>query len=214
MRIVQIEKARRGKKFVVHFEEGTDILLTREVIVDFGLRRNDELDAARVREITEAQSYHDAYAAAIRLLNYRMRTEKEIARRLEKKGFPAQIAERVIQKLSGFGLLNDSAFADAYIADRCASKPVGKRELVQRLREKGLSKETISGALASVESDEKQYELACAAAEKKMRSLSRYAAKEKQEKLVAFLMRRGFEWTVVRKVVGAMMKDEPDEDDI
>ncbi|MCL5267844.1 MAG: RecX family transcriptional regulator [Bacteroidetes bacterium] len=211
MRIVLIEKAHRGVRFVIHFDEGADILLTREVIIDFGLRKNDEIDDARLREIKEVQSYHDAYAAAIRLLNYRMRTKKEISQRLEKKTFPTPIVERVIERLSGLGLLDDSVYAEAYISDKGASKPIGKRELERRLREKGLSKDTISDALAMVGSDEKQFELAAAAAETKIRSLARFTGRQKQEKLIAFLLRRGFEWGVVKKVVETITKGDLDE---
>ncbi len=213
MRIILIEKAHRGAKYVVHFDEGADILLSKEVIIDFGLRKNDELDDARLRDIHETQSYHDAYAAALRLLNYRMRTKRELFQRLEKKTFAGPIIERVADKLQSLGLLDDSAFAEAYISDKGASKPIGKRELERRLREKGLSKETISGALAAVGTDEKQLELASAAAETKMRSLARFAGREKQEKLIAFLLRRGFEWGVVKKVVKSLTKEEVNEND-
>ncbi len=211
MHVIGIEKARRGAKYVVHFDAGTDVLLSRDVIVDFGLRKNDEISEERLREIQEAESYHDAYAAAVRLLNYRMRTVKELRQRLEGKGITPPIIGRVIERLAALRLVDDSVFAEVYVADKGASKPLGKRELARRLREKGVSKENISEALSVIGSEEKQLELAIAAAAVKIRSLERFSGKKKQEKLMAFLLRRGFEWSVVRKVVQTLLKDESDE---
>lgn len=214
MLVERIEKARRGDRYVVHFNDGADILLSGDVIVDFGLRKKDEISEGRLREIQEAQSYHDAYVAAVRLLDYRMRTVKELRQRLEGKGVSPPIIGRVIEKLAALRLVDDSVFAEAYVADKGASKPLGKRELARRLREKGVSKENISEALSVVGSDEKQFELAMTAAERKFRSLQRFTGKKRQEKLAAFLLRRGFEWSIIRKVVQSFMKDEFDETDL
>lgn len=211
MRVAGIEKARRGAKYVVRFDDGDDVLLSRDIIIDFGLRKNDELSDERLREILNAQSYHDAYAAAIRLLNYRMRTVRELRQRLGNKGFSGPIIDRVIDRLAALRLVDDSVFAEAYVADRGASRPLGKKELARRLREKGVSKENISGALSVVGSDERQFELAMTAAGTKIRSLQRFDAEKRREKLIAFLLRRGFEWSIVRKVIQILVKGELDE---
>lgn len=214
MRIVSIEKAHRGGKFKVCFDEEGELLLSKEVIVDFGLRRNDEISSERMQQIQDAQSYQDTYIAAMRLLNYQMRTTAELRQRLHMKEFPPGAINRVLDKLTNLGLVDDVRFAEAFIASKVASKPIGKRELERKLREKGVSKETASQALSAVSNDETQIEFALQAAEIKIRSLKRYELKKRREKLVAFLARRGFDWDVIRKVVQKMFDGDYDAVDI
>jgi len=212
MRIVSIVKSLRGGKYKITFEDGEDLLLSKEVIVDHGLRRNDDLSEEMISAIRQEQRYHDAYLAAMRLLNYRMRTQKELGQRLAEKKFDGETVSRVIQKLLSLGLISDSRFAEAYVASKIASKPVGKRELERKLREKGLSKAAASEAIAEVGNEESQLELALLAAERKMHSLKRFEERKKKEKLVAFLARRGFEWSTIKAVVTKIFRDNEDVD--
>ena len=167
MKIVSIEKARRAGKFKVSFDSGDsvsgenkEILLSKEVIVDFGLRRNDEISNEIFLKIQDSQLYHDIYFAAMRLINYRMRTEKELSRRLREKNFPIRMIEKVTGKLIDLGLVDDQKFAEIFVASKVAQKPIGKRGLEQKLREKGIPKETAAMALTSVTDDEQQLEFA------------------------------------------------------
>ncbi len=201
MRILSIEKARRGGKFIVNLDDGKELLLSKEVIIDHGLRRNDDISGNMLQKILEAQSYQDGYRAAVRLLNYRMRTEHELNQRLQKKDFDARTIKRVIDKLRAVGMIDDSRFAEAFVEGRIASKPIGKRELQRRLREKGVSRETSQRVLSSIVDDDVQAALAARAAAQKMPSLKRFDVRKRQEKLIAFLARRGFDWDVIKKVV-------------
>jgi regulatory protein len=210
MRIESIEKARKGAKFAVSLDDGTSLLLSREVIIDFGLRKNDELSEDTVTSIMDAQLYRDAYYAAGRLLDYRMRTRSELDQRLLKKGYPEKVVAKVIGKMSELGLIDDSRFADAFIASKIAGKPIGKRELERGLREKGISKEAAQAAVLQVSDDDTQLELAIQAAKTKMRSLRKFEPRKRQEKLVAFLARRGFDWDVIKKGSRQIFKGDED----
>jgi regulatory protein len=202
MRVVSIEKLSRGNKFKVCLDGGEEVILSREVLVDYGLRRNDDVSSEILLEIRDSQLYHDAYSAAIRLLNYRMRTRREINERLRQKKFAPHIIDRVLSKLDSLGLVDDSRFAEAFVAEKIQSKPIGKRELERRLHEKGVSKETAAQAVSRLSDEVGQLELALKAAEKKLRSLRGFDSRKKIEKLAAFLARRGFDWDTIRKVVG------------
>ncbi len=214
MRILSIEKARRGGKFTVSFDDGTELALSREVIIDFGLRRNDEMTEEAVAHLKDAQLFRDAYFAAGRLLNYRLRTRSELDQRLRKKGYPQEIVERVIGKLTRVGLIDDSRFAEAFVATKIASKPVGRRELERGLREKGVGKEAAEKAVSAVRDDDTQLKLALAAAETKLRTLRRFDPAKRRDKLTAFLARRGFDWDIIRRVTRKIFKGDADAIDL
>lgn len=210
MRIVSIEKTRRGGRFRLCLDNGKELLLWKEVIVDYGLRRNDEISGEMLSGIQEAQSYQDAYLVAMRLLNYRMRTERELSQRLQKKTFDTKTIKRVIAKLIEIGMIDDSRFAEAFVAGKVALKPIGKRELQRKLRERGVSNEASQKVLSTIGDDETQAALAMRAAELKMPSLRRYDTKKRQEKLIAFLARRGFDWDVIKRVVRKVLDGDID----
>jgi regulatory protein len=214
MRIQSIQKARKGGRYVISFDEGKDLLLSKEVLIDFGLRRNDEIAEETLDKIQDAQLFRDAYFVAGRLLNYRMRTRTELDQRLRKKGYSHEIVERVIGKLGQLGLIDDSRFAEAFVATKIASKPVGRRELERGLREKGVAKETVEKAISLVRDDDTQLSLALAAAESRMRSLKRFDSAKRREKLAAFLARRGFDWDIIKKVTRRVFKGDIDAVDL
>ncbi len=214
MRVQSIDKARRGGRFIVSFSGGIVLTLSKEVVIDFGLRRDDEIAEEKFAEIKDAQLFHDVYIAAGRLLNYRMRTFAELSQRLQRKGFPQTIVERVIAKLSDLGLIDDAKFAEAFVATKTASKPVGRRELERGLREKGVGKETVEKAVSQVRDEQTQMRLALAAAESKLKSLKRFEPRRRPEKLAAFLARRGFDWDIIRKVTRKIFKGDMDAVDL
>jgi regulatory protein len=212
MRIISIEKAHRGGKFKISLEQGEEMLLSKEVIVDFGLRRNDEISQETFLKIQSSQSYHDTYVAAMRLLNYRMRTRHELAQRLRQKQFPSGIIVQVLEKLNRLGLIDDSRFAEAFIASKTSSRPIGKKLLEHRLQEKGVSKETALEAVAPLSDEATQLELALKAAKAKVRSIRKFDAIKRREKLIAFLARRGFDWAIIKKVVLRIIPEDDDSE--
>ncbi len=214
MRIESIQKARKGPKFVLSLDNGSELLLSKEVIIDFGLRRNDELGEDLVSQIADAQSYRDAYFAAGRLLNYRMRTRSELDQRLRQKGYSQTVVEKVLGKMSEIGLIDDSKYADAFVASKISSRPVGRRELERGLREKGVAKDIALDALSGIGDEDTQLRLALQAADTKLRSLRRFEPDKRRDKLIAFLARRGFDWGVIRKVTLKLFKGDSDAVDL
>lgn len=177
------------------------MILSREVIVDYGLRKDDEISNEVLLKIQGSQLYHDTYLAAMRLLNYRMRTRHELVNRLRQKKFTPDVIDQVVNRLGSLGLIDDSRFAEAFIATKISSKPIGKRELERMLREKGVPKETTLKALSGFTDETQQIELALRAVDIKLRSLRKFTPEKKKEKLIAFLARRGFDWDVIKKVI-------------
>lgn len=88
---------------------------------------------------------------ALSLLNYRMRTEKELKSKLIAAGFSEEAADEAIEYVKSFGYLDDRAYADQYVASRRAVK--GDIVLRRELREKGVDDEIISEAFEENETD-------------------------------------------------------------
>lgn len=135
---------------------------------------------------------------ALRFLGYRARSRQEIYQHLTKHEIPAAVIEETLQRLVENGLLNDEAFARAWVENRSTFRPRGHRLLKMEMRQKGLPEESIQSALEQA-GDEQT--LALQAARKQAHKLQRLERLEFRNKLGAFLARRGFSYEVILPTV-------------
>lgn len=161
-----------------------------------GLRVGQVLDEARVQELLAADEQQRATDVALAFLAYRPRSEQEVRRRLGRE-YPAGVVEAVLEKLRGWSLVDDEAFARSWVEQRQASRPRGARLLRQELRRQGIDAELATRA-AEAGGDER--EAALRAARRKARSLKGCDEPEFRRRLGAHLARRGFDWETIEAV--------------
>ncbi|MEW5990785.1 MAG: regulatory protein RecX [Chloroflexota bacterium] len=85
--------------------------------------------------------------AALRFLEVRQRSVAEVRRRLTRAGYREDLVTGAIARLGDLGILDDEAFALAWIESRDRAHPRGEHALMLELRQKGLEAPTIAAAL-------------------------------------------------------------------
>ncbi|MEI7825203.1 MAG: recombination regulator RecX [Chlorobiaceae bacterium] len=138
-----------------------------------------------------------AMAFALKLLGLRNHSNKELERKLRKKGYETESIEPVLEKLTQQGVLDDRVFAMELIRSRSRRKPAGKLKIGMELRKRGVSEAIIGELLKEYDSTELCYR----AAEKKVASLHNATDAERKRKLEVFLNNRGFEWQEIQTVL-------------
>jgi regulatory protein len=116
-----------------------------------GRRRSRETPAearARRAAVDDPAAVLDA---AARFLEARPRSETEVRRRLRDAGYREDLVEGAIARLLDLGMLDDVAFARAWVESRDRARPRGARALRDELRRKGVPGEAIEAALAGRE---------------------------------------------------------------
>ena len=174
-------------------------LSTGQLLTDADIRALDQLDECeRARE------------SALNLLSYRPRSEHEVRRRLQQKGFSEQAIESAVQRLLRAKLLDDEAFARYWISNREQFRPRGQFALRQELWRKGVPSRIIDRLLEDVDEAENAYQ----AAMKRLSRWQRMEPSERQHKLTGYLQRRGFSYDVIREVwdrlVAELAIDQPE----
>jgi regulatory protein len=150
---------------------------------------------------------------AIRLLTYKPRAVKELRERLlEKLWADEKTVDEVIEKLSSYGYLDDGRLAVDLASSKLRQKPVGKIRLRQTLIRKKLDKETIDKALEQTFVDMPEAELIDRAIESRLKTRGKPKTREEAKKLFDFLMRRGFNYELVREKMQQIAKDEVEDD--
>jgi len=107
--------------------------------------------------------------------------------------------------LSNLGLIDDEAFVDWWLEQRATFRPKGKKALMMELRFKGIDRDLIERSLAEKIDEEG---LAKKAALKKISSLRNLSLEIQREKLIGFLSRRGFNWTIIRKTLDEIFQKD------
>ena len=86
--------------------------------------------------------------AAARFLEVRSRSIAEVRRRLTTNGYRPDLVQGAIARMTELGMLDDTAFAQAWVESRDRTRPRGERAIRAELGQKGLEKAIIEAALA------------------------------------------------------------------
>jgi regulatory protein len=140
--------------------------------------------------------------SAVRLLSYRLRSEKELTDRLNEKGFDADLIRHAVRSLSEDGYLNDPRFARELSSSRLRNKHWGRLKIAAELRHKGIASEIIKTVLSDISEDEEK-EAARLAFKKWCSSKSQATPLDKDSTLKAMrhLSARGFSLPVARQAI-------------
>jgi regulatory protein len=85
--------------------------------------------------------------AAARFLELRSRSVDEVRRHLLSAAFPEPLVERTLERLLELGILDDRAFATAWVESRDRARPRGQTALRRELALKGIDRETVTAVL-------------------------------------------------------------------
>ncbi|RMF42333.1 MAG: regulatory protein RecX [Anaerolineae bacterium] len=174
-------------------------------IVAAWLQVGQELSAEKIAELQAQDAIEVAYQRALRFLEYRPRTRAEVQRNLQKHETPPEVIEEVLQRLERSGLLNDTAFAQAWIENRSAFRPRGIHALRQELRQRGVPEEVITEALQHVQPQEA--ELAYQAGLKRVRRFASLPWPDFRRKMGSYLARRGFPYPVIAEALQRLWEE-------
>lgn len=84
-------------------------------------------------------------------LSWSARIRAELATALDARGVPPDVAVQVLDRFTEVGLVDDAAFARAWVARRSAAKALSARAIAQELRRRGVDEATSATALAGLD---------------------------------------------------------------
>jgi regulatory protein len=125
------------------------------------------------------------------LLEHAPRTRAELASAMARRGVPEEAAENVLARFADVGLIDDTAFAHAWVDSRHHGRRLGRTALAAELRRKGVDDEVAAEALAAV-STEDEVAAAQALVRRRLPSVVNLPRDVATRRLVAMLARKGF----------------------
>ncbi|MCK4224990.1 MAG: RecX family transcriptional regulator [candidate division Zixibacteria bacterium] len=181
-----------------------------EVVSRLGLEKGEGLTEQKIKNILIQKSENEAKEVALRFLSFRRRTEKEIKDKLKKKGLDERTIKSTIAKLKDYDLINDSEFATAWVKERLAYKPRGKKLLRQELWKKGIKKDIINQVTEELCQDEDKS--ASELLEKIKKRYKSLEPKVARRRMLSLLLRRGFSYEIAKNTMEPLISPSTSED--
>jgi regulatory protein len=171
-----------------------------------GLRVGQPLSDGEIAQLQEADLLERTYDRAVRFLSYRPRSEAEVRRNLREKEVEPAVIEAVVERLRSRRYLDDAEFARYWVENRQRFRPRGVRALRHELRLKGVNPATIEEAVGEVEAGSLAYQAARPQAERQA-ALAQSDPPAFRRRLIAFLVRRGFDYADARDAVNQLARE-------
>jgi regulatory protein len=189
--------------------------------------RSSKTYAERRAERAEVDDPQVVLEAAARFLEARSRSVTEVRRRLSSAGYRPELVDGSIARLLELGMLDDEAFARAWVESRDRARPRGERAIRDELRLKGIDRTTMDLVLAErreavVPSDDgsagdsPDRTAAERLIRKHERALARVAdPRQRRQRAYALLARNGFDPETCREVAATLddLDDVEERDD-
>lgn len=127
----------------------------------------------------------------LRSLTASARSRKQLADGLASRDVPADVAERLLDRFTDVGLVDDAALAQAIVRTRSQETGAARRRIATELRRKGIAPDVAADALAQVD-DEDERRSAFDLAHVRARRLVGLERDVALRRLVGFLGRKGY----------------------
>ena len=197
MIVTSIKQQKKDKERYNIFIDGEFAFgLIMEDILYFKIKEGYEISEEKYNYIKDTVLYIKAQDTALKFLGYKMRTEKEVLRKLNDSGYDSDVTDRVIEFLEKYNYLNDLEYSKAYIRQCSKLNPKGRYAVRCKLRELGVKDGIIDKAFIDEELNETQG--AQQLLEKKLKGNRKISFKEKR-RLQEFLLRRGYSYDIIKE---------------
>lgn len=233
MKITQVERQKKNsKRFNIYLDGKFAFGADDDSLVDHRLIVGKELSQDDFERILFATEVGKLMERMYGLFSVRVRSEKEVREYLRQLNFKRKLKDKedlsdtvmnaLIERLKQKDLLNDERFAAEWIHARRSSKQKGINAIKSELYQKGIEREIIDRLLdPRLRGDDREAELdgfgnvidsseeglAMKALEKKVRNPELLVDVKEKQRILGFLMRKGFSYDVARSTIESFLKN-------
>ena len=195
MKITQIKQQIKNPERVSVFLDGKySFSLTLDQLLNEKLKKDDELDTERVKELMRLSDEGKVRVRALEWLMGRPHSTREFRDYLYRKKAEKELIEKLVEEFSDKKYLNDENFA-RWFAELRMRKNKSMRAIKSELASKGVSPVTIQSVVTELDMIENE-EDALIKLVNKLSTRPRYIADPK--KLIAHLITKGFRYSDIK----------------
>lgn len=141
-----------------------------------------------------------ARAIVLRKLTAAPRTRAQLATDLRGRNVPDDVSERVLDRFTQVGLVDDSAFAESWVRNRATGKGLARSALRHELRQRGVADDIIDDALSSMGADQ-EHAAATELVVSRLPATRGMPIERRMRRLLGMLVRKGYPLGLASSVV-------------
>ncbi|MCX7832625.1 MAG: RecX family transcriptional regulator [Ignavibacteria bacterium] len=201
MKITLIEPQKKSGRYNIYIDNQYSFGIYEETLVNFGLKKNDELTEKKIKEIKDYDELNFGKKLAYKYLSYKQRTEQELRNKLQNSKISKKNIEKIIRFFREHNFINDESYVKSLIVSEVSKKPKGKKLLKAKLKQKGISEEIINSAISRYVSEDIEEANAKTLLEKYLKKIKKYPLEKQKQKSYRYLISRGFEYDTVSNIL-------------
>ena len=135
IRVISVlHQKKRKNRYSIRLSNGEVFGISENVLLSNPVHVDDLLDYHAIERLIELEGLNKVRESALSLISYRMRSKKELALRLHRKGFTTIQIESTIVELEEKGLIDDEKFGLFFARDNVKRSLLGPVALKHRLK--------------------------------------------------------------------------------
>jgi len=146
----------------------------------------------------------------LRLLTLAPRTRAQLADALRKRGIPDEAADEVLSRFEDVGLIDDAAFARAWVESRHYSRGLAGRALSAELKQRGVAADEIRAAIEDRLGPDAEISAARRLIDRKLQSTRGLPPDQRTRRLAGLLARKGYPAGLAFRVIREALEAEGD----
>ena len=148
-----------------------------------------------------------ALEICLRLLTAAPRTRAQLDQALRRRGVPQSAADAALDRLAGAGLIDDAAFARAWVDTRHRGRGLARRALTAELRQRGVDEGDVRAAVADL-GPEQEAASARRLVEAKLAATRGRPLATRMRRLTGLLARKGYPPGMAYRVIREALEQE------
>jgi regulatory protein len=209
MKVTSVSKY-KGSTYEVELDYERKIYLHAEIIADFGVRTDMELDQTELRRVIYASNFRRAYQRALYLLDVRDYSCKEMSDKLIGTYKNERLCAAVIEKLKSIGALNDERYAEKLARKYVEVKRFGYRRAKREMMLRGIGQFLAEDALGQY-TETFAENLAELLRGKYARFLTDSSDRKQIERVKSSLVRSGYSFDEINRAVREYFDQQQEE---
>jgi regulatory protein len=151
-----------------------------------------------------------ARSICLRLITIEPRTRAQLAQAMQRKHIPDEVAESILDRFTEVGLIDDQAFARAWVDSRHHSRGLSRGALSTELRRRGVADDDVREAVETLDPDQ-EVATARQIVDRKLRSTRGQPPDARARRLVGALARKGYGPALCYRIVREALEAEGDD---
>ncbi len=194
--MIVTDMQKRRHRLTALFLDGQPVMIDTETLLFSGVRLGQEMSEQELLALQTRSDHNRAYEKALYLLEYRAHSRKELLTKILRE-YNEQAANQAVERVAELGLLNDRQYAADLAEEFLNRKGYGIHRVQMELARRGIDRDLAKEVLLNIQTDPEE--------ELKKQILKKYKTlpidRKEVEKVVAAMVRRGYEFAQVRRAL-------------